>query len=49
MAAEGQAAVRDRLSWQHQVPALLDAYAHAVGEPTAVDGRAEAPAPAAVA
>jgi glycosyltransferase involved in cell wall biosynthesis len=32
MAAEGQAAVRDRLSWQHQVPALLAAYARAMGE-----------------
>jgi len=31
MALEGQADVRDRLAWQHQVPALLAAYARATG------------------
>jgi glycosyltransferase involved in cell wall biosynthesis len=50
MGEAGQEAVRDRLSWQHQIPALLAAYSHAVGESAAAGGRAaEAPAPAAVA
>ncbi|WP_445149218.1 glycosyltransferase family 4 protein [Baekduia sp. Peel2402] len=35
MALEGQADVRDRLAWQHQVPALLAAYARATGTTTA--------------
>jgi glycosyltransferase involved in cell wall biosynthesis len=40
MGALGQQAVVDRLAWQHQVPALLAAYARALGQ--------DAPAPAAV-
>jgi glycosyltransferase involved in cell wall biosynthesis len=46
MVLEGRAAVRDRLAWQHQVPALLAAYARATGIET---GAAEAAAPSAVA
>jgi glycosyltransferase involved in cell wall biosynthesis len=50
MATAGQAAVRDRLCWQHQVPALLGAYARALGEHVAVPTGAEAAAaPAATA
>jgi hypothetical protein len=41
MAQLGRADVRDRLAWQHQVPALLAAYDRAVGE----TGAAPAPAP----
>jgi len=33
MGAAGQAAVRDRLAWQHQVPGLLAAYDRALGLP----------------
>jgi glycosyltransferase involved in cell wall biosynthesis len=48
MVLEGQAAVRDRLAWQHQVPQLLAAYERATGIATGATEDA-APAPAAVA
>lgn len=44
MALEGQADVRDRLAWQHQVPALLAAYTRATGIKTDATANA-APVP----
>lgn len=44
MALEGQAAVRDRLAWQHQVPTLLAAYERATGIATGATASA-APVP----
>ncbi|HEY4098438.1 MAG TPA: glycosyltransferase family 4 protein [Baekduia sp.] len=42
MAAAGQADVRDRLAWQHQVPPLLAAYDRALDARPAAPGRAAA-------
>jgi glycosyltransferase involved in cell wall biosynthesis len=39
MATAGQADVRDRLAWQHQVPALLAAYDRALDSRPAAPGR----------
>jgi glycosyltransferase involved in cell wall biosynthesis len=39
MAAAGQAAVAERLAWQHQIPALLAAYDRALGRAAATPSR----------